>query len=487
MAIGVVVLLAMLLGTIYFTWLELRWVPFLVGILAASILALVSRASRAEWTIRRRTAQLSLAREKLAKEAVLRARAEEALALVKTNVHYLDREMPAMLAYVDAQQCYRYHNRAFRAFMGVRSDKIDGHRLREVLGADTYAEIEDSARQALSGSTVRFERTQRAAGNTVFRLSTQFLPHFGDGGKVLGFFTVQTDITASKDLHVANAPSIRAAAEESRAQNLRGNAIAEELTDWADPAGRIQAALDNDEFCLYCQSIVPTASVSAEPPFLEVLIRLKEEEQNLILPGSFLQFAEEHGMLPALDRWVVRHLLNWVSNHPDHQKAIYSINLSGATISDPDFPEFVREQRRSHPVPGTRICFELAESEALARQPEVADLIRQLKPDGCLFALSGIGRNPVSVDLLKRMRVDYLKISGDIILNILRDPVDLAKVTAINRVAHTMGIGTIAEFVESEQTLTKLRELQVDLAQGFGISRPRPLDDLTRSSHPLGS
>lgn len=482
-AIGVIVLLAMLLGTIYFTWLELRWVPFLSGILVASILALVSRASRAEWTIRRRTAQLASTREKLAKEIILRARAEEALALVKTNVHYLDQEMPAMLAYVDAEQRYRYHNRAFRAFIGVRSQNIDGHHLREVLGAATYAEIEDSAKQALSGSTVRFERTQRAAGNTVFRLSTQFLPHFGDGGKVLGFFMVQTDITASKDLLVAIPPSTRGEAEESRAQKVHVNAIAEELTDWDDPPGRIRAALDNDEFCLYCQSIVPTASDSAQVPFYEVLIRLKEEEQNLILPGSFLPFAEEHGMLPALDRWVVRHLLNWVSNTPDRQETIYSINISGATISDPDFPEFVREQLRSHSLHGSRICFELAEIDALARQAEVANLIGQLKPDGCLFALSGIGSNPLSVDLLKRMRVDYLKISGDIILNILRDPVDLAKVTAINRVAHTMGIGTIAEFVESEQTLAKLRELQVDLAQGFGISRPRPLDDLTRTGH----
>ena len=92
--------------------------------------------------------------------------------------------------------------------------------------------------------------------------------------------------------------------------------------------------------------------------------------------------------------------------------------------------------------------------------------------------MSGIGSNPLSVDLLQGMPVDYLKISGDIILNILRNPVDLAKVTAINRAAHSKGIGTIAEFVESAQTLAKLRELEVDLAQGFGISRPRPLEEL---------
>src|SRR5258708_24628940 len=387
MAIGVVVLLVMLLGTMYFTWLDLHWFPFLAGVLAASILALVSRASRAEWTILRRTAQLSLARDKLGKEAVLRARAEEALGLVKTNVHYLDQEMPAMLAYVDAEQCYRYHNRAFRAFVGVRSEKIDGRHLREVVGAATFAEIEESARQALSGSTVRFERTQRAAGNRVFRLATQFLPHFGDRGQVLGFFAVQTDVTASQDL-VAEPSSTHAGPDESRMNMVGARATAEQSGDWGDPAGRIRAALDNDEFCLYCQSIVPTAAQSAALPFHEVLIRLKEEEQNLILPGSFLPFAEEHNMLSALDRWVVRHLLNWVSSHPDHQKAVYSINLSGATLADPEFPGYVREHLRSHPAPGTHLCFEITEIAALTRPDQVASLSRHTNPDRLHFPLS---------------------------------------------------------------------------------------------------
>jgi PAS domain S-box-containing protein len=475
--LGVVVLLAMLLGTIYYTWLELQWVTFLSGILSAAILAMVSRASRAEWTIRRRTAQNFSLREKLSKELILRARAEEALASVKSSVHYLDQQMPAMLAYVNAEQCFQYHNRAFRTFMGISGNKIDGRHLREVLGAANYAAIEDNAKQALSGAVVRFEGTQLARGNTVFRLSTQFLPHFGDGGKVLGFFSVQTDITASKDL--AASPSLKPVhGEKNHAQKASVNAIADETADWNDPAGRIRAALDNDEFCLYCQSIVPTALDSKALPFYEVLIRLKEEEQNLILPGSFLPFAEEHGMVPALDRWVVRHLLKWAGNTPARQKAIYSVNISGLTIGDPDFPGYVREQLRAHPLRGNHLCFEFSETDALAHQSEAANLIGQLKPLGCLFAMSGIGPNPLSLDLLQRVRVDYLKISGDIILNILRNPVDLAKVTAINRAAHGKGIGTIAEFVESAQTLAKLRELEVDLAQGFGISRPRPLEEL---------
>jgi EAL domain-containing protein (putative c-di-GMP-specific phosphodiesterase class I)/PAS domain-containing protein len=472
----------MLLGTMYLTAGDIGWITFLAGILAASILALTSRASRAEWIVRRRTVQLYSSREKLAKETVLRARADEALSLVKTSVHYLDQEMPAMLAYVNADLCFQYHNRAFRTFRGVRSDKIDGRHLREVVGTSAYADIEDSAKQALAGSTVRFEGTQRAAGNTVFRLSTQFLPHFGEGGKVLGFFSMQTDITASKDLVAVSLPR-----EKVSTQKAHAGGPAEDLADWDDPAGHIRAALENDEFCLYCQSIVPTALRSTALPFYEVLIRMNEEEKNMILPGSFLPFAEEHGMLPALDRWVVRHLLNWASSTADRQKAIFSLNTSAATICDPDFPQFVREQMALHPLNSIRICFELTIVDATTHQMDVVNFIHQLKADGCLFALSGIGPTPVSADFLTRVPVDYLKISGDLVLNILRDPLDLERIIEINRMAHTMGMSTIAEFVEDEPTLVKLRELKVDLAQGFGISRPRPLDELAQPKARLAS
>lgn len=229
-ALVVLVLIAMLLGAIYFTALDIGWLTFLSGVLFAAILAMVSRASRAEWIVRRRTVQLSAFRERLAKEKILRARAEEALSLVKTSVHYVDQEMPGMLAYINSDLCFQYHNRAFRNFRGVSRDKIDGRHLREVVGAATYAEIEDSAREALSGATVRFEGTQKAVGNAIFRLSTQLLPHFGAGGKVLGFFAVQTDITASRDL----APVARSHGKDP-AQNKHASPVSDELADWDDP------------------------------------------------------------------------------------------------------------------------------------------------------------------------------------------------------------------------------------------------------------
>ena len=481
-AAGVILLLATLLSAIYFTALDPKWITCLSGIVFASVLALVSRSSRAEWIIKRRTAQLASFRERLAKETVLRTRAQELLALMKTSVHYLDQEMPAMLAYINADLSFRYHNRAFRTFRGLSGENIDGHHLREVVGVSAYADIEENAKQALLGNTVRFEGTQKTLGNTIFRLSTQFLPHFGEGGKVLGFFVVQTDITASRDLL-----PIARSHDKSRAQTVHAGAGPEDRADWGDPAARIHAALENDEFSLYCQSIVPIAHVSTALPFHEVLIRMKEEEKNLILPGSFLPFAEEHGMLPSLDRWVITHLLKWASTTPDRQEAIFSINISRATIGDPDFPGFVRKQLELYPRHGIHLCLELTMVDTATLQAAVANLIHQLKPAGCLFALSGIGPDPVATEFLERMKVDYLKISGDIILNILRNPQDLAKLVEINRVAHTLKMGTIAEFVESEQTLLKLRELKVDLAQGFGISRPRPLDDLAHPKQRLVS
>jgi EAL domain-containing protein (putative c-di-GMP-specific phosphodiesterase class I) len=140
-------------------------------------------------------------------------------------------------------------------------------------------------------------------------------------------------------------------------------------------------------------------------------------------------------------------LLNWAST-ADRQKSIFSLNTSAATISDPDFPPFVREQIALHPLNSIRICFELTMIDALTHQMDVVNFIHQLKADGCLFALSGIGPTPVTADFLKRVPVDYLKISGDLVLNILRDPLDLERVVKINRMAHTIGMGTIAEFVE---------------------------------------
>ena len=157
---------------------------------------------------------------------------------------------------------------------------------------------------------------------------------------------------------------------------------------------------------------------------------------------------------------------------------MYFINISGATIVDPGFPEFLRLTLLEYGIPGAALCFEIPDSELASRTADVAEFSRQVRQCGCRVALSGFGRDRISFELLHGLQAEFLKIDGSIILDILRDRVDLAKVTAINRVAKTIGMKTIAEFVESDEIVAKLRELTVDFAQGFGISRPRPLVEL---------
>ena len=154
---------------------------------------------------------------------------------------------------------------------------------------------------------------------------------------------------------------------------------------------------------------------------------------------------------------------------------MFFINVSLATIGDTGFPEFLQLTLLEYGVPGAALCFEISGSELALKSEDVAEFARQVRQCGCRVALSGFGRDQILFDLIRGFQVDFLKIDGSIILYILRDPVYLARVTAINRVAKNIGVKTIAEMVESEEIITSLREIGIDFAQGFGISRPRPL------------
>jgi EAL domain-containing protein (putative c-di-GMP-specific phosphodiesterase class I) len=197
-------------------------------------------------------------------------------------------------------------------------------------------------------------------------------------------------------------------------------------------------------------------------------------------PGAFFPLAEKYGLMPHLDRWVVQHVSEWISlknlQGAAVNKSIYFINVSGATISDPSFPEFLQLTLLEYNVPGAALCFEIPNLELALRTSAVAEFARRVGQCGCPVAISSFGHDQILFDLIRGFRVEYLKIDGSIIFNILRDPVELAKLTAINRVAKSIGVKTIAELVESEETIAKLREVGIDFAQGFGISRPKSLE-----------
>jgi PAS domain S-box-containing protein len=452
--LGAVLLIAMMLTTMSLTSFERQWIVFLCGVLAAAAFASLSHSASSRWIIARRTAQLKALRARLATESHLRARAEEMLARVSSTVQFVDEAMPAMLAYVDAGMVVRYHNQSFAQMVGLKDGAIDGHALEEIVGRSVYAEIEKHVGNALAGQEVRYERLQAMASGETARLSIQYLPHFGEKGEVAGIFAILADITTAKDL----APRVLDQGEADAHANV---------------AARVIAALEHDEFSLYSQSIAPLGKSGDQAQIREVLLRLKEEEENHLPPGSFLPIAEEHGLLPDIDRWVVRHVLDAAAG--SGKSVVYFLNVSSATLAAGSFAEFVRAELARRKLDGDVLCFEFPEQDVMANPRGYRDLISELGWNGCRFAISGFGRNPASVPFFKQLRVNYLKLDGGIILNVLRKPAELAVVKAINQAAHAAGMRTVAECVENEATHAALQGIETDFVQGFGISVPQPM------------
>jgi EAL domain-containing protein (putative c-di-GMP-specific phosphodiesterase class I) len=183
-------------------------------------------------------------------------------------------------------------------------------------------------------------------------------------------------------------------------------------------------------------------------------------------------------MMPDIDRFVVRNAIAarvaaglpaGAAPHP-----VLCINLARASIEDKTFAEFVARTLQENKISGENLCFEIADADAIGCLSQTSRLAYELKPLGCRFSLDGFGRMGVGFDHIKALPLDFLKIDGSIILQILRVPEALAKVRAIQRVCKVIGIRTVAEMVESSQCLEKLRAVEVDFVQGFGIGKPRP-------------
>lgn len=241
---------------------------------------------------------------------------------------------------------------------------------------------------------------------------------------------------------------------------------------------RIQTALDENRFCLYTQKIIELGSPAVQGEHHEVLIRMRDEQGDLVPPMAFIPAAERYNLMPALDRWVIQTAFAQYSeasrrgDRPIHTRAI---NLSGASIGDTKLFDFIHEQFKLFNVPPHTVCFEVTETSAIANLGQAATLIRKLKGLGCRFALDDFGSGMSSFAYLKHLPVDFLKIDGSFVKDMLDDPIDHAMVKAINNIGHVMGIKTIAEYAENRQILEELERMGVDFAQGFGIEKPVPI------------
>ncbi len=485
-AVAVIATASALVFAIYFTGLGVQWIAFLAGVLVTAILAEATRVSRLEWLASLRMARLSATKEKLEREIAMRKRADEALIAAKPRLQLIDEVLPTMVALIDAEGHCRYHNRAFMDWLHLRPDQLRGQHLKKILGSSVYQEIAPSIRQSLDGHPAHYERTQKMADGAVYRLQVEHMPQLAEDGKVSGFYMLINDITAPGDVQRAEQSPAQAGNDgEPSATGGDGKANQDSFVDsFSEQVSKqkdmnnIKAAIEKGDFRLYCQLIAPIAADSSEAAHYEVLVRLLEEEEGMMPPGAFFPLAEKYGLMPQLDRWVVKHVAERAAQQQSTAaSSVYFLNVSASTIEDRSFPEFLELILLEYDIPGAMLCFEIPNSELAARTPAVAEFARRTRELGCHAAISGFGQERISFDLIRGFQVQFLKIDGSIIFNMMRDPVELAKITAIDNVAKKIGVRTIAELVENEETIAKLREIGIDYAQGFAISRPQPLAD----------
>ena len=241
---------------------------------------------------------------------------------------------------------------------------------------------------------------------------------------------------------------------------------------------RIQRALDEDRFLLYSQDIEAVSGGADAGMHCELLVRMVDESGKLVPPMAFIPAAERYNLMPAVDRWVIRNALATLQRlrveQPDTPIELCAINLSGASIGDDRFLEFVHEQFEGFDVPPQCICFEITETAAIANLAKAQRFIEEFRALGCKFSLDDFGAGMSSFAYLKHLPVDFLKIDGGFVKDMADDPIDRAMVEAINNVGHVMGKRTIAEFVDNDRVVVALRQIGVDYAQGYGVAKPRP-------------
>ena len=242
---------------------------------------------------------------------------------------------------------------------------------------------------------------------------------------------------------------------------------------------KLTKACDEARFELFFQPIVPIGKTHHDREHFELMLRLRDETGELVAPAEFIPAAERYNVMPSIDRWVVRQALDHVVHRAESGMKPFTVavNLSGTSLNDERFLEYLISELSNIDLAPGAMCFEITETAAIANMDNVVYFMRELKTRGCHFALDDFGSGLSSFKYLKTLPVDYLKIDGQFVENVTRDPIDRSMVEAISQVGKAMGIHTIAERVESAEVLAELGRLGVGFAQGFYIATPRPTQD----------
>jgi diguanylate cyclase (GGDEF)-like protein len=249
------------------------------------------------------------------------------------------------------------------------------------------------------------------------------------------------------------------------------------LMDWA---GRIDSILEEDRLFARCQLIQPIFPERGLHSHYEVLLGIRDEQGDFVSPADFVPAAERWKRISEIDRWLIRSVFGWIRCNPERFRKVggFSINLSGQSLNSDDFLDFLHDQFAAGDVPLEKVTFEITETAAIDEFKQAEKFIRQIKRYGCKFSLDDFGSGFSSYAYLKNLQVDYLKIDGSFVKDLVSSSSDYLMVKSMNEIGHSLGMRTIAEYVETDAILDKLREIGVDYAQGFGVRKPVPLEDV---------
>ena len=239
---------------------------------------------------------------------------------------------------------------------------------------------------------------------------------------------------------------------------------------------KLHNAIDENHFTLHFQKISPYGS-SNKNIIYEILIRLNDNNK-LILPDIFIPAAERYSLMYRIDMWVIKNLFNLINNNKLEDNAFFSINLSGQSLTNDSFIDFISSELDEIKIPAERIIFEITETSAISNFNDANNFIAKLKHRGCKFSLDDFGSGMSSFQYLSNLDIDYIKIDGSFIKNIEDNPFNQSVVKSISEIGHSLNLEIIAEFVENDMVLAALDKTLIDYVQGYGIERPRPIDEL---------
>lgn len=239
--------------------------------------------------------------------------------------------------------------------------------------------------------------------------------------------------------------------------------------------GRIRQAIASKRMRLYYQDIVPITPNAAHGAHFEILVRMEDEDGRLVPAGEFIPAAERYGLMSVIDRWVVEtSIRNFDKLHPSGKVAICAINLSGETVDNKEFEDFLIDELTRHPEAASRICIEITETSLIRNMERLQEFIPRLRATGCRLALDDFGAGQSSFGYLKNLHVDIIKIDGSFIRDLDHDAMSNSIVSAVTDIAHKMDMEVVAEWVSSKVILNLLRQMGVNYVQGFYLHKPAP-------------